>query len=294
MPELLEKYRYSHGVRIPLPMAAARFVATGILPAPALRVSRNLYYRYLRHRIRNARVAHPIALRMDYKVQGGPFTGLRYPEAMVRADIESPFMPKLLGCYEMECNPFIEQISCLPQALVINIGASEGYYAVGLAMRIHDARVLAYEAAPGSQELCRQLAQLNGVQDKVDVRGFCDRPALAAALKTSPDKPAVVLCDCEGGELDLLQPDLIPALRHAILLVELHDFVQDGLSDIIKDRFQETHEISSVYSHPRNPDSYPALASLPPDQRAFFVSEHRTCRMEWMFAVPRERHDAPL
>jgi len=141
-------------VQIPLPLAAAKVLAVKILPVPALRLARNAFYYYLRYRIRNVKLAAPIAKRLNHRVQDGPFAGMQYPEEMVRTDTESPFMPKLLGCYEMECNPFIEEICRRDYDQVINIGAAEGYYAVGLAMRMPRTRIIAFETSSRSRRLC--------------------------------------------------------------------------------------------------------------------------------------------
>jgi hypothetical protein len=286
----IRENRNSHGIRVPLPIAAVKLLGVRLLPAPALRVARNAYYRYLRYRIRNAKLATPIARRLGFVVQGGPFAGMRYPEEMVRADIESPFMPKLLGCYEMECNPFIEEICSRPYDQVINIGASEGYYAVGLAMRMRTAKIVAFETSPGSRRLCERLARLNGVADRIELRGFCDRESLAQSLADASGRPqrTVVLCDVEGAERDLLQPDKIGLLAHADLLVELHDFVSPGITDTITARFAATHRLEKVSNCERDLDAYAALNDLPREQRAFFLSEHRTCTQYWMFCTSQD------
>ena len=44
--------------------------------------------------------------------------------------------------------------------------------------------------------------------------------------------------DCEGGEVDLLQPDLAPNLRYSDVLVELHDFLNPTISETILSRFR--------------------------------------------------------
>ena len=63
-------------------------------------------------------------------VSGGPFAGLAYPD---RAPIS--LVPKLLGIYERELHGAIEAAIRAQPGLIVNVGAADGYYAVGLARR---------------------------------------------------------------------------------------------------------------------------------------------------------------
>jgi hypothetical protein len=232
----------------------------------------------------------PIAKSLGFRVQAGPFAGMLFPEEIIRADIESPILPKLVGCYELECQRFVEEICCRLYDQVINIGAGEGYYAVGLARRIPGARVIAFESHERSRELCAMLGRLNGVEARVEVRGFCDRESLNARLDRGSKTRTIIICDCEGAELDLLQPDLMPGLRLADLLVELHDFVQPDISRIVRARFAATHRLEMVEATKRDPDDYPVLAALPASDREFLISEHRLHQMKWLFAASEVYH----
>ena len=75
-------------------------------------------------------------------VAGGPFKGLRY----VDSAMGSTLGPKLLGTYEKELNHIVERIIARAYGTVVNIGAGEGYYAVGLATRMPDSRIICFEA----------------------------------------------------------------------------------------------------------------------------------------------------
>lgn len=70
---------------------------------------------------------------------------------------------KLLGTYEREVNQCIEQACALNFPLIVDIGAAEAYYAVGLAGRNPDARVIAFETEKRRKAALRQMKQLNQV-----------------------------------------------------------------------------------------------------------------------------------
>ncbi len=113
------------------------------------------------------------------RVRLGPFAGMRY----IDHSIGSAYLPKLLGTYERELGMVIEEIcSCRP-GLIVDVGAAEGYYAVGLALRNPRARVVAFESQPvGRTALCK-MAALNGVAAQVEIHGRCDSFQLETVLK---------------------------------------------------------------------------------------------------------------
>jgi hypothetical protein len=135
---------------------------------------------------------HLAQRRTGRRVHAGPFVGMRY----VDASIGSCFIPKLLGTYERELACRVEWICRKQPKLVIDVGAAEGYYAIGLAFRIPQARVVAFELDETGQSALSAMARLNGVADRLTVRGRCEPQGLAAALEG--DLAPVVICDVEG------------------------------------------------------------------------------------------------
>lgn len=207
-------------------------------------------------------------------VQTGPFRGLRY----VRTGSWGEDMPaKLLGSYEAELHDELEALIAIGHDRVVNVGCAEGYYAVGLALRLPRAMVFAFDIDARARYLCRRLAQKNGVIDRVRVAGRCT-PALLNDIAVG--RPLIVV-DCEGCELQLLRPAVAPALLAADLLVELHDFVDPGISAEIVASFEATHDITLVDSAERDTESYAALAQLSMADRAEALSEHRPGPMQW-------------
>ena len=84
---------------------------------------------------------HLAQRRTGGRVRSGPFAGMRY----VDTSVGSCFIPKLLGTYECELASKVEWICRQQPKLIIDIGAAEGYYAIGLAIRMPNARVVAFE-----------------------------------------------------------------------------------------------------------------------------------------------------
>jgi hypothetical protein len=202
----------------------------------------------------------------------------------------SEILPKLFGTYELEVSPAIEMICSAGCDRIVDIGAAEGYYAVGLALRNPDAIVVGFETNSSARYYLRRLARRNGVADRIEVRSACNPDALARAMEGAR-QPAVV-CDCEGAEDSLLDPARIEALRRAFVLVETHDGLWtdagalEGITDRLRDRFQPTHEVEVIPSRDRNKDDLPKGIHLAPDEAAEAMNEGRPWA-KWMFLTPR-------
>lgn len=195
-------------------------------------------------------------------VSDGPFRGMRlpYPEP-VRAPGELFTQSRVIagliaGSFEAELHPHIETASAKTYEIVVNVGCGEGYYAVGCALRMRAARVFAYDIDPIQRRACRVLARLNEVEDRIAIGDACSVQDLARFR----DKRTLVICDIEGGELELLDPERIPALRGYDLIVELHEVFAKGTVEKFLRHFEDSHELTLVRNGNRRVE-LPALVS---------------------------------
>ncbi len=224
---------------------------------------------------------HSSPIVTDLRVLGGPFRGLRFASGRT---FVGTLVPKLVGSYESELVPWLERLRERPYTAIHDIGCAEGYYAVGLAMFFPAARVFAYDSDPDAQEACRTMAALNGVAERVAVRG-----ALVAEdlCRLDAAERALILCDCEGCELNLFTPEVVRHLAGYDLIVELHDFIEPGVSRTLTDRFSVTHRVSGTRTVARDPGRYPVLRTLPALARRIALDELRPGPMEWLLAEAR-------
>jgi hypothetical protein len=220
------------------------------------------------------------------EVIDGPLKGLKLTPELHR--IHTAY---LLGTYEREIAGPIEDICELDRPLVIDVGSSFGYYAVGIPRRNGTAEVIAYEMMPEARELLTGMIEANGVGERVEVRGECRRADLQADLERSA--PArVVICDCEGAEIMLLDPLRVPGLAAAHVLVEVHEFLLPGLTDELRDRFEPTHRVERIDARPNPASAFPYdggwVRWLPDASRIWAVSDQRDMNSCWLWMTPRD------
>jgi SAM-dependent methyltransferase len=246
--------------------------------APGL-ADRFFSYRHRRHNDNVAesrglpRVLGMYVARYGHSVQAGPFIGMKY----VNRATGSTATPKLVGSYECELHPWIARLCSQSYDRIVDIGCAEGYYAVGLARQIPSATVVGFDLDPLSRELCAEMARLNNVADRVSIQGKCTAKSLSDAITGR----TLIISDCEGFELDLLDPVASPRLKSADMLVELHDVFRPGLTVTLRRRFESTHHFELVSTQPRAPLQFDSIAFLSASDQLIALEELRNGPQDW-------------
>ena len=223
------------------------------------------------------------------RIVAGPFQGMR----MELSGLSSRhLLCYLLGSAEIELRDVIGRIIDRRYRTILNIGAADGYYAVGLAVGSPGTHIEAFEALPAFHAIVERSARANGVQDRIALRGACDANALRHHLQTAAG-PSLVLMDIEGGEAELLDPLAIPQLRHVDILVETHDAFVPHVTETLIDRFQPTHHIERYTARPRLLNDFPAdflptLKRWLPRLIVELMDERRTGLQQWLFLTAKD------
>jgi hypothetical protein len=232
-----------------------------------------------RRRVLHQCLFHHFVSQGGLTVRAGPFAGMEY----LAETSWVGFFPRLLGVYEEELHGVVERAIEAGPELVIDIGSAEGYYAVGLARRLPGARVHAFDIDANARRLCAEMAQRNGVADRVVVEGRCLPDDLDARIAPR----TLVVSDCEGGEVELLDPERVPALRRCLVLVEIHEAADHGVAALMRRRFEPSHQITMITSTDRDPERYAQIDGLSAEEKEFAVEEFRGRTMEWAYMEPR-------
>ena len=237
--------------------------------------------RRLRKRARHARRQRDEKVLLDHvplTVRTGPFAGMNLEGTC------SPIGPKVLGTYEMELSSLIETIARSPVRHVVNVGAADGFYAVGLLRHLPMARATAFEMRTSLHPHIDTLARTNGVRDRLTIHGVCDSPTLSSTL--NHDERTLVIMDVEGAERELLDVARVPGLRHAHILVEAHDFVDPQISGLIRQRFEATHRVTVYRSRLRELADLPGVGGIGDAMLRRLANEGRPAQMEWFWLEP--------
>ena len=218
------------------------------------------------------------------RVLAGPFRGMRYGNIAIGS--EQP--PKVFGTYEKELWPLIHDVVARRPKSIVDVGAAEGYYAVGLATRLPSANVIAFELSKEGRDQLKVNAEMNKCADRIHICGKCGPDDLRGVALAH--KPAVVIVDVEGAEDEILSPDTVQALESSKLIVELHEWVVPNIKELLTKRFQNTHASTVIQSRRRT------VFDLPKRSVSGWIygrwwkgllDEKRPCTMEWLILEPK-------
>ncbi len=220
----------------------------------------------------------------DLNVIDGPFKGLQY----IENSTGGAYFPKLLGIYEKELTPKINELSKINFEEIINVGGGEGCFAVGFATKCKDANILAFEPGFYGCYLMQKMAEKNNVANRVSIKAqLCFPEDLQAAIK--PTKKTLIFMDVEGAELQLLNPDIVPALSKCYIMVEIHDTVSPILGNTIKNRFSKTHKLTEIWQEERTIKDITITTlwkSVLKKQFEKIIHEGRGNKMRWFVFEP--------
>jgi hypothetical protein len=230
-----------------------------------------------------------VAFHSRCRVLAGPFAGLRYPPSFVaRLLFHGPYQ---VGSFELELHPVIERLIASRPEVVVNVGAAEGYYAAGLATRMAAARVIAFELDPDLRRAAARLAALNRVAERVELRGLCTVDELAGLAPAVAGRSVWMVIDCEGAEAVLADPEAVPWLIGASLLIELHPATEPEVRATLERRFEATHELELIASRIRHASRFDfelqPIHGLRRIDRELLVAEFRDGSQDWLVATSR-------
>lgn len=221
-------------------------------------------------------------------VKYGPFKGLKLNRDTwwSVADLGS----QCLGFYEKELLDIISVISPSHYDYFIDIGAADGYYAIGMLAAKKVNHVICFEQSDTGRQAIHQNWCLNNAPGHIKIHAEANALSLQG-LPTQATQNALILIDIEGAEFDLLSPQVINDLKHCDIIIEIHHWVDnfiDKYTALLKCA-DKLFDIDIIRPTPRNTENMPELRCYPDDNRLLLVSERRPALMRFLKLTSRTR-----
>jgi len=234
------------------------------------------------------RVINQLGSSSAYRVLGGPYRGMKYFGEDEIPEVDRIPAPKMVGSFELEIHPWIEELVSRDFKMVVHIGLGEGYHAVGMARRMTRARFVAFDTLIAARHACTALAEQNDVRARIQLWGFCG----PNSLKEIELDGSLVFSDCGGAELTLLDPVVYPGLQRATILAETHDAFDERITSRLTTRFLDTHRVEPVTTTPRNPSNHSLPVPMDPESARMALDERRKLSKSgkpkaWLMLTPR-------
>ncbi|MGA2847854.1 MAG: hypothetical protein ABSE46_02575 [Terracidiphilus sp.] len=133
----------------------------------------------------------------------------------------------------------------------VDVGAADGYYAVGLLFSGRVERSVAFETIPEYRAAIAQLANKNGVADKITILGTASGRFADVLVKNQiTSRETMFLIDIEGAEFELLTKEVFTALSDSLIVVETHAHIYadlQGEMNRLIEKASATHSVTAWY-----------------------------------------------
>jgi predicted RNA methylase len=192
----------------------------------------------------------------------------------------------LFGLYELEVVELVARLSS-KYSHFIDIGAGEGFYAVGFA-RNHFEKVIAFEMNEKGRSIIREVASQNNVLEKIQIFGAAERQFYKKLGYLDPSD-AIILMDIEGFEFEIIDSDFFAHFQNSDIIVEVHDFmVESGAEKLQKlvASSVSTHSMRQFSTGARDLSGLKELETLSDTDRWLVCSEGRPRLMSWLHFSP--------
>lgn len=225
-------------------------------------------------------LSNKIGKQLGWVVKYGPFKGLHLSEKTWWSRPSRAAM--LLGIYEKE---ILDLLMSIPEKYdtLIDIGAADGYYAVGAIVSGKFSNSICYEISEKGQNAILDNGKLNNCEKQLQIFGAADSDFHKSISKNKLSK-SVLLVDIEGAEFKFLTEDLFRAFQNSIIIVELHEWKLDNgdmLVELLEKRSSATHKITPLTMGSRDMSKFDELKKFNDSDRWLICSEGRCQLMTW-------------
>lgn len=266
------------------PQHTAKLAATW-MSQHVLRVSPDfVQHRYL--------LSERVCREFDYTVQEGPFRGLKLDPASYWSAADRGAM--VLGQYERQVLAELSRLAS-PDGLLVDVGAGDGYYAVGALRGGLVRSTVCFEMSEQGRAAIRSNAETNGIASgDLTILGTATTTFLDDLPPTAWESSTrvLLLMDVEGAEFDLLSRQNLERMHDFSIIVELHEprHHQPSRVDDLITRAQDIFATHIIETGSRSPSEIEYLSNWCDDDRWLLMSESRAYEMRWLVMEPRARN----
>jgi len=207
--------------------------------------------------------------------------------------VGSALTPKLLGTYEKELAQTIESLPVFD--IGFDVGAAEGYYAIGLLFTKKVRKIVAFESSKEGRAALIEMGKKNKCSELLEVHGKCEYQMFHQRIAecNSEKLSTLIISDCEGFEKELFASEGLKNLCKAYLIIETHDEIAPRIHKRLIDLLKKTHEVVDILPVRRRAQDMPrygglcVLTFIMPPLARLAMSERRGKGTAWIFAKPK-------
>lgn len=200
--------------------------------------------------------------------------------------------PKIIGLYEFEVqNKLLDLANNFEIENFVNIGAAEGYHAIGIAKKTGIQNFILYEIDKRGQEILKENILKNKLKKNIKIENEANLNSIYELHKKHDFSKTLFLIDIEGSELALFNDEILELLKNSFLIIENHKFL---LSEAKQSKYQELinklndrFNVEIISNIGRNISQINELSNFSENELMMISSESRPKMMEWFVVTPK-------
>ena len=242
---------------------------------------KKLYYKFTKKYWSILSYEH--AKKHNFIVKYGIFKNLKMNHEISwgRGDIAS----KIYGFYE---NKIQQKLKDINNPILIDIGAADGFFAIGSLKSKICEFCYAFEETKKSRENLFKTAQINNVQNKLSIIGKATKDNFFSLLPSEINFSKVtILCDIEGGEFDFFSDEILKTIKYSNIIIEIHKNHNKNLEIVLLERVKKYFNVSVIIDNDKNFENVSELHTLNDIDRNLICSEGRSYIGKWWHLSPK-------
>lgn len=224
-------------------------------------------------------------------VQSGAYKNMKIGDI---AWSEYDYCPKIIGVYENEVQNELLKTNC---KYIVNLGAGEGYHAIGQILSGTKEQAICFELSKTSRKFLNTNSKINNIENKIKIFEKANNNYLDYLQEKISDidfKECVFLIDIEGDEFNIINNKNLETLKESKLIIEFHEKDKSLNEENLRfiEMLKQFYDLNFLTTTERDFSKIDLLKDFIDIDRWLMASENRIRLMKWIVCVPKKRRNS--
>lgn len=224
-------------------------------------------------------------------VQSGAYKNMKIGDI---AWSEYDYCPKIIGVYENEVQNELLKTNC---KYIVNLGAGEGYHAIGQILSGTKEQAICFELSKTSRKFLNTNSKINNIENKIKIFEKASNNYLDYLREKISDidfKECVFLIDIEGDEFNIINNKNLETLKESKLIIEFHEKDKSLNEENLRfiEMLKQFYDLNFLTTRERDFSKIDLLKDFIDIDRWLMASENRIGLMKWIVCVPKKERNS--